>query len=229
MKGYFITGTDTGVGKTVLAAAIAAALREAGVDVGVMKPVETGCTQRDGGLIPEDASMLKRASKTDDPLELINPYRFLPPVAPNIAARLEGASIDFDRIEELYSAMAARHELMLVEGAGGIMSPVTDDETVLDLIERLALQAIIVAPNRLGVINHALLAVDAAKRRGIPVKGLLLNDRDGRDEPDRAFNKEEIERLAGVDVLGEIPFFGEGDPFEQARDFLDIKNLLEKE
>lgn len=204
---YFITATDTNAGKTRITAGLAKALRGAGIDAGVMKPVETGCKARDGALIPADAVALKGAANSPDPLDLINPYRFAPPLAPSIAARMAGAEISLSRIAECFQEIAGKHVVTLVEGAGGLLVPLTKDKTIADLILYLGIPAIIVAPSRLGAINHTAMTVECARKRGIEVTGVVLNNL--AHEPDdlsRNHNAEEIERVAGVRVIATIPY-----------------------
>ncbi len=207
-RGCFITGTDTGVGKTFIACAIAGALKDQGIDVGVMKPVETGCAERGGGLVPIDALALKEAAGATDPIDEINPYRLAAPLAPNVAARNIGSEIDLTVIKERYGDLSTRHELILVEGAGGLLAPLTDSETMADLAVKLGLPLIIVAPSRLGCINHTLLTLRAAEQAGIPVLGIILNHPTPSDTADLSaeYNLGEIKRLAGVPVLGEVPY-----------------------
>lgn len=207
---YFITGTDTGAGKTFVTAGIAASLKRKGIDVGVMKPVESGCAERGGLVIPQDAVKLKEAAGADDTLDEINPYRFLPPLAPGIAARLEGKQINFEKIRESFERLQNRHKIMLVEGAGGLMTPVTDDDTIAGLVKSLDLPLIIVAASRLGAINLTLLTVQAAKSMNIHIKGVILNhpqDLHATGDRSRDYNCEEIERfLEEVPILGVVPF-----------------------
>lgn len=205
-KAYFITATDTGAGKTFVTAGIAEALRKNGINVGVMKPVESGCTFKEGRLIPEDALKLKDASGTDDALDIINPYRFREPVAPNIAARLEGVEIDFEKIKNCFETLRAAHDIMLVEGAGGILAPVTDKKTIADLIAYLDIPLIIVASSKLGVINHTLLTFRHAIDIGLTVKGIILNEISDLKDHSVSFNRSEIERLTSKPLLSEVPF-----------------------
>src|SRR4030042_4169582 len=123
-KGIFVTGTDTGVGKTLVAGGLPALFRENGIDVGVMKPVESGCPRENGILVPKDALFLKEMSGCQDGLDLINPYALEHPLAPALAADLERVEIRLEVIQEAYSILASRHNLVLVEGAGGVVCPV---------------------------------------------------------------------------------------------------------
>lgn len=203
LRGLFITATDTGVGKTHVACGIAAELRRRGVNVGVMKPVETGCPVRKGMLAPKDALALQKASGCGDPLDLINPYRLRHPLAPAVAAQLEGASIRMSAIVAASRKLAKRHDVLLVEGAGGIMVPLTGRRLFLDLAADLALPVLIVARPGLGTINHTLLTISALRSRRIAVAGIVLNAataaRQGLAE---RTNPAVIERLSGAPVLG---------------------------
>lgn len=223
-RGCFITGTDTGVGKTFVACALACALKRSGMDVGVMKPVETGCVERNGGLVPADALALKAAAASADPLDTINPYRFAEPLAPNVAARNTEREIDLTIIKERFEDLSSVHDLVLVEGAGGLLAPVTDSETTADLVVQLGLPLIIVAPSRLGCINHTLLTVRVAEQKGIPVLGIILNHPAPLDAADLStqYNLDEIKRLSGVPVLGEVPYMEEGEKAGGAGEHIDL-------
>ena len=240
---YFIAGTGTGVGKTFVAASIAYAFRIKGADVGVMKPVESGCRTEGKALMPADALLLKEASGSGDPLELICPYRFRMPLAPNIAARHEGMVVDFGNIRGCLTRLKGTHDVVVVEGAGGLLSPLTDDLSCADLALFLNAQLVVVALNGLGVINQALLTIEAARSRAIPIKGVVLNSPAPHDPEDPSLdtNAGEIERLGRVDILGTVPFLAEmrarekkGAPpgggalcrfFEEAASYLDMTRL----
>lgn len=206
-KGLFITGTDTGVGKTFVGCGIAAALASRGVDAGVMKPAETGCAVRRGALVPVDAVRLMAAAGVQDPLDLVNPYRFRPPVAPAVAAEREGRMISLSVIMRAYRTLAGRHDLMIVEGAGGILVPLAKRTTYLDLAERLDLPVLIVARPNLGTINHTALTVLALRTRSIAIAGIVLNDSTGgkRGFAERT-NRIAIERATGVPVVGVLRY-----------------------
>lgn len=204
--GLFVTGTDTGVGKTFVTACLAAVLRGKGIHVGVMKPVETGCGLSRGRRIPRDGLLLKRMAAVPDPIEQIVPYRLKAPLAPLAAARMEGIRIRPDRIEKAYERIRSRCSFLLVEGAGGVLVPVTDRLFMADLIERFALPALVVARAGLGTLNHTLLTVSFLQGRGIPVAGVALNDMDGKKDPAKKTNAALLRRLLPVPVLGRLPF-----------------------
>ena len=219
MKGIFIAGTDTGVGKTVICGCLAGYLRRQGVNVVTQKWAQTGSQcpsddlvmhQRLGGL--EDAPELAR---------LQNPYCFPLPASPHLAARMAGAVIEPGVIEDAYRQLARRFDLVLVEGVGGVMVPLREDLLTVDLVARLGLAALVVAQNRLGGINHALLTIEALQNRQIPVFGLVFNRMcRGEDERILRDNVEIIPTLSGVCSLGEMPHLP--DPLQGAEEFEPI-------
>jgi dethiobiotin synthetase len=206
-KGIFITGTDTGVGKTYIAAGIASALRQWGVDVGVMKPAETGCIRREGKLIPRDALRLMKAAAVADHLDLVNPYRFPKPLAPSVAAELDARTINPEKIIDAYRKLSPRHDFMIVEGAGGIMVPLWGAYTYLDLARALDLPVVIVARPGLGTVNHTLLTIAALKERGATISGIVINySKKQRLGIAEKTSPAVIEKISGVGILGTIPF-----------------------
>jgi len=213
MQGIFITGTDTGVGKTFVAAGIASALLKQRVNVGVMKPVHTGCKTRHGALIPQDSALLARSAGVNDPLDLITPYMFREPVAPYVAAIENDTEIDIDRITESFKRLCERHEYMIVEGIGGVLVPITQNFYVADLIKRLRLPAIVVTRPGLGTINHTILTLYCLQERKIPIKGIVVNyslKRKGTLSEKRCL--ETIGRLSRIPIIGSIPYLSKGIP-----------------
>lgn len=205
IKGIFVTGTDTGVGKTYVTAGIAEQLRQSGVDVGVMKPAETGCAVRAGKLVPRDAIRLRKAAGVKDSLDLVNPVRLRKPLAPSVAASLEGLRIDPRRIHNAFHRLAGRHDFMIVEGAGGIMVPLAPGYSFLDLAQELGLPVLVVARPSLGTINHSLLTVNALKERGLTIAGIVINYADDRKQGlAEKTSPAVIEDISGVKVLGTI-------------------------
>jgi dethiobiotin synthetase len=203
MKSIFVTGTDTGIGKTIVAAGIAAALARRGVDVGVMKPVASG------GLVSEDARLLRRAARVEDDLALVNPICLRPPLAPSVAARISGRRIDLGRVWKAYRTLSRLHACMVVEGVGGLLVPILDRYPVARLVKRLGLPLVVVARPTLGTINHTALTVLAARSHGLTVRGIILNHhaRVRRGVAERS-NPGAIETETGVPVLGEVPWLG---------------------
>lgn len=204
-RGLFVTGTDTGVGKTIVTAALAAALHARGMRVGVMKPAESGCLLEHGQLQPADALFLRTAAGCTAPLELINPYTFEQPLTPALAAEQAGITIDIEHICACYARLAADHDLVLVEGAGGLLAPLTAHLSMHDLATRLQLPILIVARNILGVINHTALTVMVA-RLTLPVVGIVLNDLNPPAHPAEQTNAAALERWGRAPLLGRLPY-----------------------
>lgn len=206
MGGLFITGTDTGVGKTVVAAGLARCLVEHGVTVGVMKPVETGW---DGPkeAWPSDAGMLARAAKVADAREDVVPYLFAEPLAPLVAARREQCAIDVAVIERAYERLQASYDCVLVEGAGGLSVPITRDVWMADLASRLQLPVLIVARPNLGTLNHTFLTVHYARSHNLAVLGVVISGyREDTTDIAEQTNPAMIEEMCEVPVLGLIPW-----------------------
>lgn len=201
MPGLFISGTDTGVGKTYVSCALARGLRDQGVDVGVMKPVETGVTKAG----PEDAIALREAAGVDDPLDLICPLQFEMPAAPEAAARAEGRALALQPIDDAFATLSARHEALLVEGAGGLLVPFDATTSMADLALRLGLPVLLVARASLGTINHTLLSLEGCERRGIELIGVVLSHSDGVLSGADAANLELLRTALGGRLVGEIP------------------------
>ena len=213
----FVTGTDTGVGKTFVSAGIAAALRRRGVDVGVMKPIATGTLRG----ISEDALLLKKAAGVGDPLDFINPIRLKLPLAPSVAARITRTRIDLRRVWSAYRTLASTHQTMIVEGIGGLLVPILDRYPVARMAKRLGLPLIIVTRPTLGTINHTALTVHAAQSFGLRIAGLVLNhhERFKIGTAERT-NPEALERACRVPILAEVPFGGGRGVFEKITDRL---------
>jgi dethiobiotin synthetase len=201
MRGLFVTGTDTGVGKTEVACALLSGARAAGLDVGAMKPAESGLAPGQ----PSDAERLRQSAGGGDPLELVCPYRFAPPLAPGVAARLAGVEISMARLLEAARTLASRHAALLVEGAGGLLVPLTPTQTYADLAVALGLPVLVVARAGLGTVNHTALTLEALRARGLAVAGVVLNRTGPDDDPSVPYNAAEIERLTGAPVLASLP------------------------
>ncbi|MBI5098148.1 MAG: dethiobiotin synthase [Nitrospirae bacterium] len=206
-KGFFITGTDTGVGKTFVSVGLLKALKETGLNVCPMKPVETGCKVHRGKLIPEDTLKLVKAAQISEPVDLVNPYRFRQPLAPAIASELEGAVIIRKKIISAYNKLSNKYDITIIEGAGGIMVPIWKNYLFLDLIKDIALPIIIVSRPGLGTINHTLLTIEAARNRGIDIIGVIINCfANIKKDVSVKTNPQMIEKLTGVPVLGTVSY-----------------------
>ncbi len=175
VNGYFVTGTDTEVGKTWVTAGLIQAMNQRGVSAVGMKPIASGCYLEGGELVSEDADLLAAASPIDVPIEQLNPYRFEPPIAPHLAAKEAAVAIDFSLIEQRLEQLSSQAEKVFVEGVGGWMVPLDGEQTVADLAQQLDLPVILVVGIRLGCINHALLTVAAIERSGQSLIGWVAN------------------------------------------------------
>nr|HID57680.1 dethiobiotin synthase [Desulfobacterales bacterium] len=204
-KGIFITGTDTGVGKTVITASLAAVMLANGLKVSVMKPAESGCTRTKDGLLPQDAEYLRRITGINEPLDLICPYRFEPPLAPGVAAELAGIPIDPEHIIKIYQKLSERYDINLVEGAGGLLVPLCKGLLYIDLIKRLGIPMLVVARAGLGTINHTLLTIWTAKNAEIEVLGVILNRVTHEQDISEKSNPHVLQRLLDVPLLGVMP------------------------
>jgi dethiobiotin synthetase len=167
-----------------------------------MKPAQAGVSPDE----PSDAERLRAASDGVEPLEVVCPYSFAAPLAPAVAARVEGREVSFARVLAAARAIAARHEAIVVEGAGGLLVPLTDRETYADLAAALALPVLVVARAGLGTVNHTALTVEALRRRGLAIAGIVLNRTAPVDDPSVPHNAAEIARITGIAPLATLPF-----------------------
>lgn len=204
-KGIFVVGTDTGVGKTVVSAGLALALRERGIRVGVMKPVATGCTGISSRLISQDAVFLFEAAENEF-APLTNPVRFRNPVAPSVAEVYEQLKVDVRSIIAAFKKLSEYYDYVIVEGIGGLMVPIQKRYYVANLVRDFKLPILIVSSIGLGAINHTLLTVDSAVIRGLAIKGIIFNR-----SPLVNFslaeltNPKVIHELTGLPILGSLP------------------------
>ena len=197
-RAIFITATGTHVGKTIVTFVLGTLLKAKGFDVGVMKPVQCA-----GG----DAAFLKKALGLTDEINIINPCYAPEPLSPHLAFRRAGKTVDMAKIRRACKTLLARHDILLVEGAGGLMVPLKDNYYNADLIRDLKAEVIIVARLGLGTINHALLTINQAKAYGLKIKGIIFSDTTGKTKGiAEKTNPAEIQRLSGVKVLGIIPY-----------------------
>lgn len=197
MQGFFVTGTGTGVGKTVVAAAIASAAAATGRSVAVFKPAVSGLDE-DG---EPDHELLRRAARSAQSDDEIAPYRYGPPVSPHLAAELAGEPIDPGRLRAATAAAALGAEMLVVEGVGGLMVPLTPDYLVRNLAAELGLPVVIAASPGLGTINHTLLSLEAAWAAELEVAAVVLTPWPQDPETIHRSNREAIESFGGVDVL----------------------------
>jgi dethiobiotin synthetase len=208
VRGLFITGTDTEIGKTYVGARIAEALVAAGHRVGVYKPAASGCHTQEGTLMSDDALALWRAAGQPLSLEQVCPQCFAAPLAPHLAARAEGRTLDARLLRTGLDPWLAASDVVLIEGAGGLMSPLGDDQYVADLAHDLGFPLVVVARNALGTINHVLqtLITAATFGDGLPVAGIVLNRTTAAEDASTATNAAEIRQRAVSPLLAELEF-----------------------
>jgi dethiobiotin synthetase len=206
VKGVFVTGTDTGVGKTWISAGLTAVLRRWGLSACYFKPVQSGCPEENGRLIPTDARFAQELAGLAEPLELLTPITLRLPLAPGVAAAQEGVEVDLERITRARAELAGRYDLLVTEGAGGLYVPLRDtDFLVLDMIKWLRLPLIVVARAGLGTINHTVLTVKAAQQAEVPVAGVVINRYPESPSLAEETNPEVIAALTEVPILGKVP------------------------
>lgn len=195
-----VTGTDTEIGKTMVTAGLAHALRERGVDVAAIKPVESGTSEEAGPV--EDGAILARATGQDEPTEAL--VRLREPLAPPVAADIDGVDLDMDAWCEVIREQANSHDVVLVEGAGGLLSPLTWAETARDLAATLDASALVVAPDKLGTLNHTLLVLESLDHAGVPLAGVVFS---ATEFPDTSSgrNAQTLRDFAGLDRIAELP------------------------
>jgi dethiobiotin synthetase len=194
-RGIFVTGTDTGVGKTLVACGIARLLKSWGIKVGVMKPVATGDQ--------EDIRRLMKAAQVDDDLALVNPQFFRAPLAPTVSAALEHREVRLDKVYSAYWTLSKKYDVMVVEGIGGIKVPLGDSTYVADVIEALRLPALVVSRAGLGTLNHTLLTLEAMEKEKIPTVGVLFNGGKGNTLAEKT-NPDALQEHTTVQVLGHL-------------------------
>jgi dethiobiotin synthetase len=226
MNSFFVTGTDTDVGKTCVSAAIAKHLHDNNVDVGVMKPFASGYkTTTDS--VSSDVEILIKYSGAKDPIDLVNPYYFEIPTSPYDACKQLNLEIDISNVIESYKQLTSIHDVVIVEGIGGIMTPISKNYFVSDLISDLQLESIIVTGSKIGAVNHLMLTYEHALQKKLKLKGLLVNQ-NVSDGYELSNLKHQIFGLTGNKVFGAIPFqksFNIDSYVKNFSNFVDISDL----
>jgi dethiobiotin synthetase len=206
-KGFFITGTDTGVGKTVIASAVIRIVHSLGIRVCAMKPIESGCGRQGDMLVPYDGTLLKQAAHMEDPARIVSPVCFESPLSPLAASELEGKQISIDEIKKAYYTLYKSYEAIVVEGVGGIMVPIRKDYYVVDLAKELGLPLLIVTKPGLGTINHTMLTVNYALEAGLDVAGVIINySRPPENNLAEKTNPATLRTICPVPVIGTFPY-----------------------
>jgi len=228
MKSYFITGTDTDVGKTYITAGLAAAFQKRGINIGVMKPFAAG-TQQKVGFKSSDSEILVKAAQVNDPEHLVNPQFFPITASPFTATESIGSKVDIELVLNSFKKLSQMHDMILVEGMGGILTPILKNYFVTNLIKDMNLDTIIVTRTKIGTVNHTLMTCNMCSKYGLRVQGIIINnfDTDGYASKDL---KRDLEKLSGIPVLGTIPYTEKFD-LETLRDSveeeIDIPSLIQ--
>jgi dethiobiotin synthetase len=205
-KGVFVTGTDTDVGKTVIAAGLTAALRSRNVRAAYFKPVQSGCREEDGELVAGDARLARTMAGLAEPLATLTPVRLQLPLAPAVAAAQAGVRIDLEEIAQAFRDLAGRYDFLVVEGAGGLYVPLVDNDfLVLDLARWLGLPMVVVSRPGLGTINHTVMTVKTLQGAGLPVVGVIINQYPEHPNLAARTNPDIIEAVSGRPVLAKVP------------------------
>ncbi len=229
MKSYFITATDTGVGKTTVTSALAACMQKLGVNVGVMKPIATGIVQKTG-FKSSDVSILHSAVQVNDPEDEINPI-FMPlPVSPYDASKTLDLKFDKKIIFEQFAKLQSKHDVMLVEGIGGILTPLSKDYFVADLIKELGLETIIITRSTLGTLNHTMMTVHTCHDYKISITGIIVNNYDENGGPEETNVPSTMHEITGIPILGVLPFVRDYENYATMIPYveknIDLKSLI---
>jgi dethiobiotin synthetase len=226
LKSLFITGTDTDVGKTYITAGLAVVLRKMDIDVGVMKPFAAGSAQKKG-YKSEDIEILSRAAKVSDPENLVNPQFFPIPASPYTAWMKLKTKPKVSTILSSFKKLSKLHDMLLVEGMGGTMTPILKDYFITNLIKDMKIPTVIVTRSKVGTVNHTIMTVKMCEKYKIPIKGIIINNFDkGYAVKDLT---RDLENLTSVPVLGSIPFIkdmSDASLFRIFKNNLDLKSLL---
>ena len=226
LKSLFITGTDTDVGKTYIAAGLGVTLRKMGIDVGVMKPFAAGTAQKKG-YKSEDIEIISRAAMACDPENLVNPQFFPITASPYTAWKTLKTKPKVSTILSSFKKLTKLHDMLLVEGMGGIMTPILKDYYVTNLIKEMKIPTVIVTRSKVGTVNHTIMTVKMCQKYKIPIKGIIINNFD-KGYPVKEL-KRDLQNLTGVKVLGSIPFIKDMSDASLYRIFkknLNLKLLL---
>ena len=227
LNSLFITGTDTDVGKTYITAGLSVVLRKMGIDVGVMKPFAAGSAQKKG-YKSEDVEILSRAAQVYDPETLVNPQFFPIPASPYTAWKNLKTKPKVSTILSSFKKLSKLHDVLLVEGMGGIMTPILQDYYITHLIKQMRIPAVIVTRSKVGTINHTIMTVKMCEKYKIPVKGIIINDFDSDGYKIRELSRD-LKNLLEIPIIGSIPFIedlSDSSLYKIFKKNLDLKLLL---
>jgi len=229
VNAYFITGTDTGVGKTSITAGLAGSMHKLGIDVGIMKPIATGYPNKTG-FKSSDVAKLVEAVSIKDPENLINPVFLSLPTSPFDATKLLGLSIDMPLIFEQFKKLLVLHKVLLVEGIGGIMTPITKNFFVADMIKQMGIDTIIVTRATIGTLNHTVMTCKMCKDYGIKIRGIVINNFDEKGTAAEKNAPSTLYELTNIPILGTVPFIKDLNNIETLIESvgknIDVKSLI---
>lgn len=227
LKSLFITGTDTDVGKTYVTAGLAVSLRKMGLDVGVMKPFAAGISQKKG-FLSEDIEILSKAAQVNDPESLVNPQFFPIAASPYTAWKTLKTKPKINTILSAFKKLSKHHKIILVEGMGGIMTPILKDYFITDLIKDMKIPTVIVTRSKVGTVNHTIMTVKMCEKYKIPIKGIIINDFDSDGYKTKELTRD-LKNILKIPILGAIPFIddlSDSSLYNIFKKNLDLKLLI---
>ena len=227
MESLFITGTDTDVGKTYVTAGLAVTLRKMGIDVGIMKPFAAGTPQKKG-FKSEDVEILSQAAQVSDPENLVNPQFFKMAASPYTASKSLKVKVNVNSVLSSFKKLSKIHEMLFVEGMGGIMTPILKNYFVTNLIKEMKIPTVIVTRSKIGTVNHTLMTCKMCEKYKIPIKGIIINNFDSSGYKVKTL-KRDLQSLTGVPILGTIPFIknlSDDSLYKNFKKNIDMKSLI---
>ena len=227
MKSLFITGTDTDVGKTYVTAGLAVTLRKMGIDVGIMKPFAAGTPQKKG-FKSEDVEILSKSAQVSDPENLMNPQFFKMAASPYTASKSLKVKVNVNSILSSFKKLSKLHSMLLVEGMGGIMTPILKNYFVTNLIKEMKIPAVIVTRSKVGTVNHTIMTCKMCEKYKIPIKGIIINNFDSDGYQIKTL-KRDLQSLTGVPILGTIPYIenlSDDSLYKNFKKNIDMKSLI---
>jgi dethiobiotin synthetase len=227
LKSLFITGTGTDVGKTYVTAGLAVTLRKMGVDVGIMKPFAAGTPQKKG-FKSEDVEILSQAAQVSDPENLMNPQFFKMAASPYTASKSLKVKVKIESVLSSFKKLSKIHEMLLVEGMGGIMTPILKNYFVTNLIKEMKIPAVIVTRSKVGTVNHTIMTCKMCEKYKIPIKGIIINNFDSDGYQVKTL-KRDLQSLTGVPILGTIPYIenlSDDSLYKNFKKNIDMKSLI---
>ena len=227
MKSLFITGTDTDVGKTYVTAGLAVTLRKMGIDVGIMKPFAAGTPQKKG-FKSEDVEILSQAAQVTDPENLMNPQFFKMAASPYTASKSLKVKVNVNSVLSSFKKLSKLHSMLLVEGMGGIMTPILKNYFVTNLIKDMKIPTVIVTRSKVGTVNHTIMTCKMCEKYKIPIKGIIINNFDSDGYHIKTL-KRDLQSLTGVPILGTIPYIenlSDTSLYKNFKKNIDMKALI---